>query len=193
MRFVIWTQSACLSSVQRRVWLLCGRKERWWWSWCVTSRPGLWRKPGVRLKSSRTMFSTSRPWWKRCSCVSRGNPLVFWKWSEILFTICERGSPVVQSNSMCTDTVPIKNSLPTDSLWSRMLTHFWDVPKRISKDEVSKVLFYFYLSIRFSYFIDKMTHRVCFCSAFHGLVHRTFPVMAAGATNALLTRQKWTT
>lgn len=51
---------------------------------------------------------------------------------------------------------PSKNSLPRDSPWSRMLTHFWDVPKRISKDEVSKVLFYFYLSIRFSYFIDKM-------------------------------------
>lgn len=65
-----------------------------------------------------------------------------------------------------------------------MLTHFRDVPKRISKDEASEVLFYIYLSIRFSYFIDKMTRSVCFCSAFRGLVHCTFPVMAAGATKA---------
>lgn len=158
------TRWVCISSTQRQVWLLCGRKGRWCWSWCVTSRPGLWRKPGVRLKNSRTMFSRSRPSWKRCSCGSRGNTHAFWKKTENLFTMSAGRSPVVQSAPCGLTQFPSKivpQILSGAQCWPISGTS----PNEFIKIKFPK--FCFYLSIIFSYFIDKTTRSICFCPNFH--------------------------
>lgn len=105
--------------------------------------------------------------------------------SDNLFTSSAGSSPVVQSAPF------VLTQFPSKIVFPQILSgaHFCDVPQRISEAKVSKLLFYFYLSIRFSYFVDKTICRVCFCPNFHVCIYCKFSINTVGAMKTLPTRQ----